>query len=237
MTTVKRTRAPEKSDPNFFHIRDAVNLDITHRCPLECLRCQRYFSFTAKGLKVPGGDMPLDRFQKVLNQFKHINFCGQVSDPVHHPQFIEMLKMCHDQGKSVSVHHASGGKKEDWYPKAWEAHPYALWYWGIDGLPKDSHKYRKNQDGEKMFRLMIESTKYLKRTPIWQYIIFSYNENDIDEARDMIKDVDNLKFMTMNSSRWISGNDWLKPKDPELSLNLNERQQDQFQKFKDKENV
>ena len=65
--------------------RTSVNLDITHRCPLECPRCQRFTSFTSKGLKVPGEDMSLKDFNKVVNHFQHINFCGQVSDPVHHP--------------------------------------------------------------------------------------------------------------------------------------------------------
>lgn len=211
-----------ETDPENFHKRKAINLDITHRCPLECLRCQRYFSFTSKGLKVPGGDMPMDRFEKILERFNHINFCGQVSDPVHHPQFIEILKMCYDRGKSVSVHHASGGKREDWYPQAWAAHPRARWYWGIDGLPSESHKYRVHQDGEKMFRLMIESTKHLKTPPIWQYIVFKYNEDHIEQAKEMVKDVDNLQFLIMNSSRWLGSNDPLKPTDPSQSLNLNE---------------
>lgn len=199
-------------DMENFYGRKSINLDITHRCPLECLRCQRYLSFTSKDLKVPGGDMPLDRFEKILEHFDHINFCGQVSDPVHHPKFIQILKMLNDAGgKSSSVHHASGAKPESWYYKAWEAFPKARWYWGIDGLPKDSHKYRKNQDGEKMFKMMLESTKYLKTKPIWQYIVFSYNENDIDEAMSMIKGVDNLDFMLVNSSRWLRGEDWLRP--------------------------
>ena len=207
-------------DPERLLQRKAINMDITHRCPLECLRCQRYFSYTSKGLKVPGGDMPLDRFEKILDHFDHINFCGQVSDPVHHPKFVEILKMINDRGdKTCSVHHASAGKPESWYPKAWEAMPKAKWWFGIDGLPKDSHKYRINQDGEKLFRIMIESTKYLQTAPSWQYIVFSYNENDIDEAREMVKDVDNLEFLVVNSSRWIPEGDWLKPSS-EHSLSL-----------------
>ena len=93
-----------------FLQRTNVNIDITHRCPLECERCQRFTSFTAHGLKVPGKDISIENFQKVLNHFHHINFCGQVSDPVHHPKFIEILSMIHDQEKSCSVHHASAAK-------------------------------------------------------------------------------------------------------------------------------
>lgn len=211
-----------ETNPENFHRRRSINLDITHRCPLECQRCQRYSSFLAHGLKVPGGDMPLDRFEKILDRFDHINFCGQVSDPVHHPKFIQILEMCRERNKSVSVHHASGGKPESWYPKAWAAMPRARWYWGIDGLPEESHKYRINQDGPKMFRLMIESTKHLETTPIWQYIVFRYNEHHIEQARELVKDVDNLHFLVMNSSRWLGEDDPLKPLDPNASLTISE---------------
>ena len=212
--------APKEPNPEFFYKRPGINLDITHRCPLECLRCQRWSSFTSMGLKVPGEDMPLDRFEKVLNCFDHINFCGQVSDPVHHPQFIEILRMCNDRNKSVSVHHASAGKPEDWYPEAYAAMPKARWYFGLDGLPEESHKYRKNQDGEKMFRILLEATKHLTTPPIWQYIVFSYNEDHIEEAMKLVEGVDNLQIRVIHSSRWLGENDWLKPTNPESSLSL-----------------
>ena len=62
-----------------FLKRNNVNLDITHRCPLACERCQRFTSFTSQGKKVPGEDISLENFQKIIDHFTHINFCGQVS--------------------------------------------------------------------------------------------------------------------------------------------------------------
>lgn len=198
--------------------RKAVNLDITHRCPLECPRCQRFTSFTSKGLKVPGVDMSLKDFNKVVNHFQHINFCGQVSDPVHHPKFIEFLKLLHENNSSVSVHHATAAKPRSWYPKAFKANPNARWWFGIDGLPNESHKYRINQDGEKLFDIMVEAKQYLRQLPVWQYIVFKYNENHIDEAHEMAKEA-GVQFMVVNSSRWLGDNDEYKPsKEHSLSL-------------------
>ena len=202
-----------------FLQRTNVNIDITHRCPLECERCQRFTSFTAHGLKVPGKDISIENFQKVLNHFHHINFCGQVSDPVHHPKFVEILSMIYEQEKSCSVHHASAAKPAKWYPKAYDANPNACWWFGIDGLPKDSHKYRTNQDGEKLYEMLKIARKNLKRKPIWQFIVFAYNENDIDEAHQMAIDID-VEFMIVNSSRWLSNDDPFKPVNPKHSLTL-----------------
>lgn len=201
--------------------RQGVNLDITHRCPLECPRCQRFSSFTSQGLKVPGGDMPFEEFKKVTERFKHINFCGQVSDPVHHPNFIEFLEHTYSfhiknqtdpkvTPRSVSVHHASGGKPIKWYPKAFAANPMAKWWFGIDGLPEDSPKYRINQDGHKMMEIMKIARDYLNDPPIWQMIVFNFNENDIDTCRDMAADL-GVDFAVISSSRWLSNGDPLKP--------------------------
>ena len=44
----------------------------------------------------------------------------------------------------------------------------------------------------------------------WQYIVFSYNENNIEEARQMAKD-NNLIFEVQKSSRFWEG-DHLMPK-------------------------
>lgn len=200
--------------------RKEINLDTTHRCSLECPRCQRYTSFTRQGLKVPGEDLSIKNFQKVLNHFDHINFCGQVSDPVHHPKFITFLKMIKEQGnKTCSVHHASAAKPYDWYIEAFKANPNAKWWFGIDGLPEQSCLYRINQDGEKLYKIMIEARKILNQKPIWQYIVFSYNEESIDEAQRMAKDID-VRFMIHHSSRWLGKKDPYRPKNPEYSLSL-----------------
>lgn len=202
----------------YFFSRKSINIDITHRCPLECKRCQRYLSFTRYGLKVPGEDISLKNFEKILSHFEHINFCGQVSDPVHHPKFVEILKRTLETKKSVSVHHASAAKPFDWYPKAFKANPNVQWWFGLDGLPEDSCKYRTNQDGWKLFKIMKNSTKYLKRTPTWQYIVFNYNEHSIESAKKLADSI-GVNFLLLNSSRWIGKNDPLKPS-KEHSLNL-----------------
>tara|TARA_B110000211_G_C14068343_1_gene548742 strand:- start:951 stop:1670 length:720 start_codon:yes stop_codon:yes gene_type:complete len=205
-------------DTGFFN-RRGINIDITHRCPLECQRCQRFTSFTSKGLRVPGKDITMENFSKILNFYNHINFCGQVSDPVHHPKFIEFLEKIHMLNKTCNVHHASAAKPLHWYPKAFQANPKAQWWFGIDGMPEDSHKYRTNQDGVKLFNIMKDSVKYLTTTPIWQMIVFKFNENDIEKTKNMATDI-GVKFVVIHSSRWIGDNDPLRPTDKNLSVSL-----------------
>ena len=183
-----------------------INLDITHRCTLQCQRCNRAI-FAARGQKVPGEDMTMENFKKVIDYFEEVYFCGQISDPIFHPQFIEFLKLL--KGRKTIIHTAASHKKEEWYKKAFEANTGAYWTFGIDGLPKDSHKYRKNQDGEHLFKMACMAAKIVDKVK-WQYIVFSYNENNIEEARQMAKD-NNLIFEVQKSSRFWEG-DPLMPK-------------------------
>ena len=189
-----------------------INLDITHRCTLQCQRCNRAI-FAARGLKVPGEDMTMENFKKIIDYFEEVYFCGQISDPIFHPQFIEFLKLL--KGKKTVIHTAASHKKEEWYKKAFEANTDAYWTFGIDGLPKDSHKYRKNQDGEHLFKMACMASK-MGLLVKWQYLIFSYNENNIEQARKMAKD-NNIILELQKSSRFWEG-DPLMPKNKEYYI-------------------
>lgn len=193
-----------------FFIRNAINIDITHRCALECPRCQRATQWINKGEKVPGVDMSLDDIKKLARYYKHFEFCGQLSDPVHHPKFIEILKHLKSVNVTASVHNASSAKPKSWYIKAFQANPDAKWIFGIDGLPEESCLYRINQDGEKLYDIMLESKKYLKHPPEWQYIIFKYNQDNVHKAKQMAED-NGLIFITLQSSRWMDADDPLIP--------------------------
>ena len=203
--------------PFFNRKEKGLNIDITHRCPLECLRCERQRSFRNKGLPVPGQDVPLEDIKKLAKYYKHFDFCGQLSDPVHHKNFIEILEYLRSVNVGVTVHNASSSKPLKWYIKAFQAYPEAKWIFGIDGLPEESHKYRKNQDGVKLFNVMLESKKYLTQRPLWQYIIFKYNQDHVEQAKQMA-DEHELTFIQLQSSRWLSHNDPLMPDKKEYKL-------------------
>lgn len=195
---------------NTFFKRDKkLNIDITFRCALECHKCARQVFFRDHGLKVPGNDLSLENFDIITDHFESISFCGQYSDPIHHPQFIDILKICKNKGIRAEVHVASSFKSEKWFLHAFDACPEAVWIFGIDGLPNESHLYRKNQDGEKLYRIMLKSVEHLKHKPVWQYIICAYNETHINKAHEMAQQ-NNIEFMIINSVRWFN-DDPLKP--------------------------
>ena len=212
-----------QEDIQYFMNRRQLNIDISFRCPLECPRCQRQVTWRKpvwrdNPLKVPGRDLTLDEIDKISDYYDDFLFCGQLSDPVHHPKFPEILKMLYKKKIKAEVSTAASQKSKDFYIKCFEANKNAMWVFGIDGLPEESHKYRINQDGQKLFDIMIESKKYLENTPTWQYIVFSYNEDHIEQAKKLAKE-NGVQFMLLHSSRWLGNDDPLKPKKKGLSFN------------------
>ena len=182
--------------------RRSINLDITYRCTLECPKCLRRFIPTNNL-----DDLSLENFKKIIKHFDQIEFCGQISDPIFHPQFIEFLKLT--TNKRVFVHTAASHKSMDWYMDAFSANKNAIWEFGIDGLPQDSHKYRINQNGEYLFKVMKVGVE-LGNDIRWQYIIFKYNENDITQAIDLAQR-HKISIHINKSSRWKGSDDPYKP--------------------------
>ena len=206
------------SDISFYRrSKKGINIDISNRCPLECMRCQRQTNFTLEGRKVYGRDATMDEIRKLSDYFSSFNFCGQLSDPVHHPNFVEILEYLYKKDIQVTVHNASSQKPMNWYIKAFQAHPKAKWIFAIDGLPEESNMYRINQDGEKLYKVMLEAKKHLKQTPSWQFIVFSYNEHNLEKAKKMAVD-EGLMFIVLHSSRWMGEDDPLRPKEKEYNL-------------------
>tara|TARA_B100000902_G_scaffold200411_1_gene190991 strand:- start:83 stop:637 length:555 start_codon:yes stop_codon:yes gene_type:complete len=163
--------------------------------------------FTGKhGDKVWGNDLPMRTIEMLVDKFEHLSFGGQLSDPIHYPKFIEVLKLCNEKKRRVLVQTASSFKPISWFKKAFEAYPQAIWRFGLDGLPEESHKYRINQDGKKIFQVMLEGKKILKNAPAWQYIVFKYNENNQRQAKRMAEE-HGLNFVIMKSSRWLPKGD------------------------------
>lgn len=193
----------------FFNRNEAL-VDLSHRCPIECPKCQRQLYFTSRGKKVVGNDMPMTTIHKLTDRFEHLCFGGQLSDPIHHPKFIEILDVCKKKNIGVKVQTASSFKPMSWYEEAFETYPEAKWQFGIDGLPEQSSEYRINQDGVKLYEVMLMSKKYLKTQPIWQCIVFKYNQDNLEEVKNMAKE-NGLKLVVMYSSRWDSGYDPYKP--------------------------
>ena len=174
-----------------------INLDISNRCTNRCPGCAR-----EKFKHVPGSDITLSDMEKITDFFEAITFCGQVSDPTLHPKFHELLAICIQKNRKVVVQTAVAVKPKIWWTKSFmmSMGKNVEWIFAIDGLPKDSNKYRVNQDGEKLYDIMLRCASFGVKTR-WQYIVFNYNEKDVETCKS-IADKHGIKFLQITSGRW-----------------------------------
>ena len=164
------------------------NLDTTWRCTLKCLRCTRTEHINTNR-PMPKTDMSLAHFKKIVKYTEgktQLHMCGTWGDPVFNPSFLLMLKYAYQKGAPVSISHAASHQPESFYDKAYAANPDATWVFGIDGLPEESHKYRVNQDGVKLFNMMLKGNRLGVKVR-WQYIVFNYNNTHMKLAKKLCK--------------------------------------------------
>lgn len=163
------------------------DLDITNKCTLQCPTCSRG-KFNYKSNDIPGGDLTIEEWQDLTDYFSALTLNGTYGDPVFNPNLIQMLRIACSKNVHVSISNAASQKPMEWYVDAFRAHPNAEWRFGIDGLPYQSFAHRINQDGEHLYEVMKTASK-MDIKCIWQYIVFKYNEDKIDEAIQMSKDI------------------------------------------------
>ena len=156
------------------------DLDITNKCTLQCPTCSRG-KFNYKSNDIPGGDLTIEEWQDLTDYFSTLTLNGTYGDPVFNPNLIQMLRIACSKNVHVSISNAASQKPMEWYVDAFRAHPNAEWRFGIDGLPYQSFAHRINQDGEHLYEVMKTASKMGIKC-IWQYIVFKYNEDKIDEA-------------------------------------------------------
>lgn len=192
-----------------------VTLDITPRCTMLCNKCGRQTlnDFPTK-MAPKMSDMTLPQYTKIVDYFEDIRFIGSFGDAVLHRDFHTMLSMAYERKRKVQIATAVSHRTHNWYKKAYEANPDATWIFGIDGMPEDSHKYRINQDGKHLFELM-KLGKQMGINVVWQYIIFKYNQNDIEKAKTLANSL-GIKIQILKSKRFDGPDDPLLP-DPKFA--------------------
>ena len=187
-------------------------IDSSNKCSLQCSKCAReYFKRTKQ--RVPGELLTVERFEKLIDYFDElVEFCGQISDPVMNPNLPKFLSILYEKKIPSVVSTAASYRSLDWYKNTYELNPDTEWIFGLDGLPEESHLYRKNQDGPKIFEAMkLASSMGIK--VVWQYIVFRYNEDHIEQAIKMAEE-NNIIFELNISSRWDGPDDPLMPLNP-----------------------
>lgn len=191
------------------------NLDISHRCILKCPQCIRQKVSSQDQIR-RSFDLEEKNFQKILDYYESITFCGQISDPIYHPNFLKFLEM--SEGKKVRIATNGSGQSLEWWHQAYSyGKGTNIWYFGVDGIDKKSELYRVGSNFENVWEMM-KLGRDLGHAIVWQYIIFGYNEQDVDRAIEIAKE-ENFALLFVNTNRSFNPNSLLLRKNVDFKLN------------------
>ena len=193
------------------------NIDASHRCIFRCPQCIRQKISSQEQIK-RSFDLEEHNFKKILDYYDYgITFCGQISDPIYHPKFLNLLKMCDENKTKVRIATVGSGKSDAWWDEAYSYNVgSSAWFFGVDGIDKKSELYRIGSNFDDVWKRMRQG-RDLGHVIVWQYIIFGYNEHEIDRAIEIAKEED-FAIVLINTNRGFNPNRALLRKNVDFQL-------------------
>lgn len=191
-----------------------LHLEMSKRCILECPKCPRTI---LKG-KYTIDDLNIDHAKDLVVKLKprKVNMCGNMGDPIYHPKLIDFVKWLNETDNQFVLDTNGSGKKISWWEELYDSYnskttnnKYNEIWFGVDGLKDTAHNYRVGINWQQSFDAMCLGVKKGKQVN-WQWIPFSFNEHQIDEARKLAED-NGINLVLRLSGRWDSVNDPLRP--------------------------
>tara|TARA_R110002126_G_scaffold279353_2_gene426226 strand:+ start:127 stop:1128 length:1002 start_codon:yes stop_codon:yes gene_type:complete len=195
----------------------SIQIELTNRCSLKCPYCPRLTD------KVQKSDLPVSIIKEVLSckHWKEINDVGSYGDSIFYPKYHEFLNIVSESSVEKYIGHiAATGRGKDWwddtirhYKKSIKTNTDITVLFGVDGLEDTSKLHRIGQDWDEITYAMKECAASGVNV-VWQYIPMSFNEHQIEEAKELAKKW-NIKFQLHLSCRFMK-NDPNKPKTKNL---------------------
>jgi MoaA/NifB/PqqE/SkfB family radical SAM enzyme len=186
----------------------SLQLEISTYCNASCPQCPRNFF---GGKTIP--DLPLKKwtlndFKNIftidfLKQLKQIYLCGTYGDPMTNTKVVDICKFLKNNNPSVEIGlHTNGGiGSTETYQQLGPIVKFIAF--GIDGLDDTNHLYRKHTKWKKIMQnaeIFISSGGYA----IWDFIVFEHNQHQVEQARQLSKNMGFKEFNVKKTSRFIN---------------------------------
>jgi MoaA/NifB/PqqE/SkfB family radical SAM enzyme len=183
---------------------EIVNIETTYRCPLQCPFCQRQDPDPRTNERISKStDISFSNYKKLVQFASNFSFCGQISDPIYHANFLELLKETQKYpSKKFFISTTGTRKKIEWWKEAFSYSGQNIrWIFGLDGTDQETANiYRVNTKFDEVLEVMKlgASMGCIVR---WQFIVFQHNEHQIEEAKKIAKEI-GVDLKIQMSGRW-----------------------------------
>jgi len=180
------------------------HLELTNLCTLKCPGCHRT-QLKNEGVKWENHSVTLDDLKQFIDvdiSGKQINMCGTYGDALYHPDLINIVKWIKESGACIQL--TTNGSHKSlafWASLAEQLDSNDEVIFSIDGTPENFTEYRINGD----WKTTLNGITAIDVSPAkmsWKYIVFNYNENDIDATEALAYKLGFDSFSTHLSNRY-----------------------------------
>lgn len=170
------------------------HLEISSKCALKCPRCTR----TQQQGKFKVTQMSLDFVKNLMtpellnDEVVRILLCGGEGDPIYNTEFHEIIKYLKETKPDLEIILVTNGshKKEEWWKKTAEIlNEYDKVVFSLDGWDNISNNlYRVGSNYDSALIGLQTMRKYSKACIQWATILFRFNQDKIDDIKQIAID-------------------------------------------------
>ena len=204
-----------------------IHLEPTNLCTLKCPGCARTRFINQWPQHWHNHSIDVSDLMQFLDVDLHglpITMCGNYGDPIYHPNLIELIRAFKSRGAVLDIVTNGSYRKQSWWQELTnELSSDDSVTFSIDGIPENFTQYRINGDW-KTIHDAIKACAESSCSTIWKFIPFSFNENDIEQARQLSIDLGMDQFKVDFSDRFDDVTMHFKPNEDKISARWNNQQ-------------
>jgi MoaA/NifB/PqqE/SkfB family radical SAM enzyme len=193
-----------------------IHFEPTQLCQASCPMCDRNKNGGEVNQYLKDQSMSYDQFVKAfspdfLKSLHTFYMCGNHGDPILAPDMLEICEYIRECNSKINLQVITNGgaRKVEWWEKL--AKIVTFVNFSVDGLQDTNHLYRQGvrwQNVEENMAAFCDAGGRAK----WTFIVFNYNEHQVEQARMFSKILGVDEFIIKKSGRYVYSAD-LKKRD------------------------
>ena len=193
-----------------FENVSGLHLELTTKCNAMCPMCNRNFKGKIRG-NLPMLELTLADVKKILppsfvKQLKLVSLCGVYGEPICAKDLKLIIKYFYECNKDIDIDlYTNGGLYDtDWWKDLANIMKKnkGIVIFGIDGIGETHSLHRCNTDYNKV---MENAKAYIENggNAGWDFIVFKHNEEQVEKAIKLSKEIGFNKFQIKKTSRFF----------------------------------
>ncbi len=187
---------------------EAIHIEPTEKCNLSCLMCDRNKNGGEVNQYLKNRELTFEDIHRTfspsdIKKLKRMYMCGNYGDPIMAKDTLQIFTYFRSWNANMKLSMITNASARDveWWSEI--AQVLNSVRFSIDGLEDTNHLYRQNAN----WNLIMRNAKaYIKAGgyAIWDYLVFEHNEHQIEEARQLSKDMGFKEFIVKKTGRFFS---------------------------------